>query len=77
MRERGVSLSNEDVLVDVIRRDGIDGGRTNAPMRAARDAVIVNTDALGIDDVVDLLARLVAERAAAVAACRGSARGRR
>jgi hypothetical protein len=41
-----------EVLGAVIARDDIDAGRAVAPLRAAADAVIVNTDRCGLDDVV-------------------------
>lgn len=65
MLERGIDREFSRVLADVMRRDGIDGGRSTAPMCAAGDAVVVDTNAIDIDEVVDRLEALVASRASA------------
>ncbi len=39
-------------------RDAIDSGREVAPLRAADDAVVVTTDGMGFEEVVDLVAGL-------------------
>ncbi len=53
----------EQVRADMAARDEIDARRAVAPMKAAADAVVVNTDGLSIDQVVDRILRLLAERA--------------
>jgi cytidylate kinase len=40
------------VLAEVRERDARDMGRAEAPLRAAPDALVVDTSALGIDDAV-------------------------
>ena len=50
--QRGKTVDYAQVLADIRRRDKIDGGRTLAPMRAADDAVMLDTSALSIDDVI-------------------------
>jgi cytidylate kinase len=40
------------VLAEVVERDARDMGRADAPLRAAPDAVILDTSDLGIDSVV-------------------------
>ena len=40
------------VLADIRRRDGIDQGRADSPLRPAADAWQLNTDNLTIDQVV-------------------------
>ena len=52
-RQRGKAVDYEQVLTDIHRRDNIDGGRTLAPMRAADDAILLDTSDLSIDDVVE------------------------
>ncbi len=75
MLDRGVELSYEQVLEDVRRRDGVDSNRATAPLRVAEDAVVLDTDPLGIDEVVDRLVALVAERTSAIGAeCHSPAR---
>jgi cytidylate kinase len=54
----GVQLDERAVLADILRRDQLDSQRAAAPLRAADDAVIIDTDPLTIDEVVE---RIVAE----------------
>jgi cytidylate kinase len=41
--ERDASSSYEQILADIVRRDGIDGSRRYSPMRPADDAIIIDT----------------------------------
>ncbi|MGZ8179429.1 (d)CMP kinase [Williamsia sp. SKLECPSW1] len=50
------------VLAAVERRDHLDSTRAVSPLRAADDAVQVDTSDLGIEQVIDRLAELVRER---------------
>ncbi|GAA2071442.1 (d)CMP kinase [Williamsia deligens] len=50
------------VLAAVERRDHLDSTRAVSPLRAADDAIEVDTSDIGIDDVIDRLAELVHER---------------
>lgn len=49
---RGISSSFEQTLADVIARDEADSKRATAPLRAADDAILVDTSALSIEQVV-------------------------
>lgn len=51
------------VLADVRERDARDAGRKDAPMKAAEDAVVLDTSALSIEEAI-------AEAIAAIEACR-------
>jgi CMP/dCMP kinase len=57
-RERGETVSPEDVYVDVKRRDDIDSTRQHAPLAAASDAVVIDTTDLAIEQVLDLVVQL-------------------
>ncbi|MFN8559456.1 MAG: (d)CMP kinase [Dehalococcoidia bacterium] len=59
MAAKGRVAAFEDVLADLRRRDGIDSGRDVAPLRPADDAVVIPTDALSIDQVVERVLALV------------------
>jgi cytidylate kinase len=62
IRERALDPDGFEAAVvrDQLRkRDEIDRGRAVAPLRAAEDAVVVTTDGMGFDQVVDLVAGLV------------------
>ncbi len=61
LRARGVEMDHATVLADIGRRDHLDATRVEAPLRAADDAVIVDTSGLRADDVIALLERLVAD----------------
>lgn len=49
----GVNMTRDQILADLRRRDALDSGRASSPLRAASDAVIVQTDGLDVDAVVD------------------------
>jgi len=52
---------------EIAERDARDRGRAHSPLRAAADAVVVNTTDKSIDEVVAMLAAIVATRRAALA----------
>lgn len=52
MHASGVEPGFEALLADLARRDGIDSSRQASPLTAAADAVIINTDALTVEEVV-------------------------
>ncbi|HEY2481696.1 MAG TPA: (d)CMP kinase [Caulobacteraceae bacterium] len=58
-RARGESLSYEEVLADIRRRDARDEGRDAAPLRPAPDAVLLDTTDLSIDAAFDAARRIV------------------
>jgi cytidylate kinase len=54
--------SFDDVRAELAARDAQDMGRATAPLRAAPDAVVLDSTALSIDAVVDEVVRLAAAR---------------
>lgn len=56
---RGVARPFTEVLADIARRDDTDSHRTLSPLRPADDAIIVDTDGLGIDEVLTRIERLI------------------
>ena len=56
---RGEAADFDQVLVSVQRRDEIDSGRALAPLRAARDAIVIDTTAMGIQEVLERVLALV------------------
>ena len=46
-------MSREEVRKDLERRDRIDTERETSPLRAASDAVVIDTDDLTIEQVVE------------------------
>ncbi|MGA2952201.1 MAG: (d)CMP kinase [Caulobacteraceae bacterium] len=66
---RGEGMTYEDVLADIRERDERDERRSVAPLRAAPDAVLLDTTDLSIDAAFDAARRIVeAARARAGAA---------
>jgi cytidylate kinase len=55
-------VDEEAMRREVEARDLVDTQRAVAPLRPAADAVIVDTDGLSVDEVVDLIVRHVHER---------------
>ena len=62
---RGEQVDEETMRREVEARDRVDTQRTVAPLRAAPDAVNIDTDGLSIDQVVDLILRHVSGKAQA------------
>jgi len=50
---RGGMANHQDILTKVIERDRIDSTRDVAPLKAAADAVVINTDKLTADEVFE------------------------
>ncbi len=42
-KDRGLEADYDQILADIIRRDGIDSSREHSPMRPAADAIIMDT----------------------------------
>ena len=61
-RERGEYSDYEVVLASMRRRDRIDSSREASPLRAAEDAVVLDTTALDIEGVMAEVACLIEER---------------
>lgn len=57
--QRGEAADCEAILEALRRRDAYDSGRKLAPMRPAEDAIILKTDNLSIDEVVECAMDLV------------------
>ncbi len=56
---RGERVDPEVMRREVEARDLVDTQRAVAPLRAAPDAVVIDTDNLDVDQVVDVIVRLV------------------
>jgi len=58
---KGVEADFAEVLRDIQYRDLQDSTRTEAPLRQAEDAVLVDTTHIGFDESFDLLCRIIRE----------------
>ncbi|VVS94854.1 (d)CMP kinase [Desulfoluna spongiiphila] len=61
LKAKGQDLDFEDVKKDLITRDANDSSRKLAPLRPAEDAIHVDASRIGIDEVVEKMAKVVAE----------------
>ena len=52
LKDKGVSVTLDGLLREILARDARDASRAVAPLRPADDAVRIDTTGLGIDDVV-------------------------
>jgi cytidylate kinase len=59
----GRDVTREMVLEDLRRRDRIDSQRSVSPLRPAADAVIINTDGLTLEEVLERVLSLADGRA--------------
>ncbi|WP_307856772.1 (d)CMP kinase [Mycolicibacter acidiphilus] len=62
----GLPDDHDGVLADVRRRDHLDSTRATSPLRAADDAVTVDTSAMTQEQVIDRLRQLVEEHCGAI-----------
>jgi cytidylate kinase len=58
--KRGQNSSLETVLADLKRRDEMDINRSISPLKPAEDAVVINTEELDLEQVVDKIYTLAA-----------------
>ncbi len=61
--DRGIgSIDYEEVLTDLRRRDAADSSRATAPLRAAEDAVQIDSTSHYIEEVIDQICTLAREK---------------
>ena len=56
---QGETVAFEDILADIRKRDERDGGRKDAPMTQAADAVLLDTSEMTIEQAFDAARRIV------------------
>lgn len=56
---QGEAVTFDDILGDIRKRDARDGGRADSPMRAADDAVLLDTSEMSIEQATDAARRIV------------------
>ncbi|MDA3886904.1 MAG: (d)CMP kinase [Candidatus Delongbacteria bacterium] len=62
MQHKGMNSSLEDIKADIIRRDDRDSTRSNSPLKAADDAILIDTSKLTIDEQVEFIIEKIKER---------------
>ena len=60
LKGKGVSVTMDGLLREILARDARDASRPVAPLRPASDAVHIDTTGLGIDEVVERVLKVVA-----------------
>ena len=63
LKDKGVSVTIDGLLREILARDARDASRAVAPLRPAIDAVRIDTTGLGIEAVVERVLALVPVRA--------------
>jgi cytidylate kinase len=58
----GRATTHDEVLGDIRRRDRIDTERDVSPLRPADDAIVINTDGLTLDEVLNRVLEILGER---------------
>ena len=61
---KGIDSSLEDIRSDIIRRDDYDSSREAAPLTVSRDATVVDTTGMSLEEVIDLIITAVREERA-------------
>ena len=61
LKEKGVSITFEEVLRDIEQRDWNDIHRSTAPLRQAEDAVLLDTSSLTLEESIAAVCRLIQE----------------
>lgn len=61
---RGEAVTFDGILADIRRRDARDSGRSDAPLKAAEDAVTLDTSALTVEEAVAAAIDIVERRRA-------------
>jgi len=59
LQASGEPAGRDDILADIARRDAVDSGRADSPMRPAADAVLLDTTEMTIEAAVDAARRIV------------------
>ncbi len=62
MLAKGQKAEFQQVLKDIQQRDYQDSHRAIAPLKQAKDAILLDTSALGIDEVVAAMKKIVGEK---------------
>jgi len=59
---RGEKRSRSELLAEILRRDELDSTRAVAPLKAALDAILVETDGLSVREALDRVLGVIERR---------------
>ena len=57
--EKGLQVDYDDILKDIIKRDYDDSNRKIAPLKAAADAIFVDTSAYNLEESINLILTII------------------
>jgi cytidylate kinase len=60
--ERGEDVTFEQVLAAIQKRDEADSSRATAPLKAAEDAVVVDTTVLNLEESIAVILGIIKEK---------------
>ncbi len=66
-QKRGESLSYEEILASIRKRDAVDSSRAIAPLKPAPDAIVIDSDGRTIDQVFEEALKILARNSKNVA----------
>jgi CMP/dCMP kinase len=59
LRARGQVRPRQELLQEILRRDELDSQRAIAPMKAADDAIVIQTDGLSVGQALDKVLAII------------------
>ncbi len=62
LKEKGIDANISNLVAEIAERDARDSQRSTAPLRPAEDAIEVETSSIGIEEVMQQVARLCRQR---------------
>lgn len=62
LRAKGVAVDLQQTIAEVEARDAADSAREHAPLKRAEDAIDIDSTRLSIDEVLEMMLRVIAER---------------
>ena len=62
LKTKGVDVDLQQTIAEVEQRDAADSLREHAPLKRAEDAVDIDSTRMSIDEVLDFMLRIIAER---------------
>ena len=58
-KEKGIECTYEDIVNDVKKRDKIDSGRAFAPLKPAKDSIMLDTSNMSVEEVVNAIIEII------------------
>lgn len=62
LEEKGISADYQEILSDIIKRDYDDSNRSTAPLKAAENAIIIDTTSKTLTESIEEIVRLIKEK---------------